>query len=135
MPSSDSCDYGRPVAETFKSYDYDFDKIDLRTAQKYAWRNNTAHNDLHNSFIRDVFHRNSQRDVGQAYTRSCYYHLYLNGQYWGLYQTQERSESASLPMIRARALACPRSYVRRFGFWRWPRLIRSRTPSTSDIGR
>jgi hypothetical protein len=27
------------------------------------------------------------------YTRSRYYHLYINGQYWGLYQTQERSEA------------------------------------------
>jgi hypothetical protein len=72
----------------------DFDKIDLRTAQNYAWSNNTGNNELHNTFIRDVFHRDSQRDVGQPYTRSAYYHLYLNGQYWGLYQTQERAESA-----------------------------------------
>ncbi|MFT5409082.1 MAG: hypothetical protein ACI9NC_001803 [Verrucomicrobiales bacterium] len=72
----------------------DFDKIDLRTAQNYAWSNNTGNNERHNTFIRDVFHRDSQRDVGQPYTRSAYYHLYLNGQYWGLYQTQERSESA-----------------------------------------
>ena len=27
------------------------------------------------------------------YTRSRYYHLYINGQYWGLYQTQERGEA------------------------------------------
>jgi hypothetical protein len=31
--------------------------------------------------------------MGQPYTRSRYYHLYLNGVYWGLYQTQERSEA------------------------------------------
>jgi hypothetical protein len=29
----------------------------------------------------------------QPYTRSRYYHLYLDGVYWGLYQTQERSEA------------------------------------------
>jgi len=34
-----------------------------------------------------------QSDMGQAYTRSRYYHLYLNGMYWGLFQTQERSEA------------------------------------------
>ncbi len=72
----------------------DFDKIDLRTAQNYAWSNNTGNDERHNTFLRDVFHRDCQRDVGQPYTRSSYYHLYLNGQYWGLYQTQERSESA-----------------------------------------
>ncbi len=43
--------------------------------------------------VREVFSRDSQRDMGQPYTRSRYYHLYLNGMYWGLYQTQERSEA------------------------------------------
>jgi hypothetical protein len=32
--------------------------------------------------------------MGQPYTRSRYYHLYLNGQYWGLYYTQERPEAS-----------------------------------------
>jgi len=31
--------------------------------------------------------------TGQPYTRSRYYHLYINGVYSGLFQTQERSES------------------------------------------
>jgi hypothetical protein len=31
--------------------------------------------------------------MGQPYTRSRYYHLYLNGMYWGMFQTQERSEA------------------------------------------
>ncbi|HUV01010.1 MAG TPA: CotH kinase family protein [Bacteroidales bacterium] len=66
-----------------------FDKIDLRTEQNYAWSNGFASN----SFVREVFSRDSQRDMGQPYTRSRYYHLYLNGMYWGLYQTQERSEA------------------------------------------
>lgn len=66
-----------------------FDKIDLRTAQNYAWSNG----DHRNTFLRDVFSRDLQRDMGQPYTRSRYYHLYLNGMYWGLFQTQERSEA------------------------------------------
>jgi len=66
-----------------------FDKIDLRTAQNYAWSNGFPEN----TFVREVFSRDSQRDMGQPYTRSRYYHLYLNGMYWGLYQTQERSEA------------------------------------------
>ena len=37
--------------------------------------------------------RPAARD-GTPYTRSRYYHLYINGQYWGLYQTQERSEAS-----------------------------------------
>jgi len=67
----------------------EFDKVDLRTAQNYAWSNGQDHN----TFVREVFSRDSQRDMGQPYTRSRYYHLYLNGMYWGLYQTQERSEA------------------------------------------
>ncbi|MFA9388227.1 MAG: CotH kinase family protein [Prolixibacteraceae bacterium] len=66
-----------------------FDKIDLRTAENYGWNNGQDHN----TFVREVFSRDSQRDMGQPYTRSRYYHLYLNGMYWGLYQTQERSEA------------------------------------------
>lgn len=67
----------------------EFDKIDLRTDQNYAWSNGSGYN----SIVREVFSRDSQRDMGQPYTRSRYYHLYLNGMYWGLYQTQERSEA------------------------------------------
>jgi hypothetical protein len=67
----------------------EFDKIDLRTDQNYAWSNGSPFN----SMVREVFSRDSQRDMGQPYTRSRYYHLYINGMYWGLYQTQERSEA------------------------------------------
>jgi len=66
-----------------------FDKIDLRSEQNYAWNNGS----INNSFVRDVFSRDTQHDMGQPYTRSRYYHLYLNGMYWGMYQTQERSEA------------------------------------------
>jgi hypothetical protein len=66
-----------------------YDKIDLRTEQNYAWSTGSPYN----SFVREVFSRDTQRDMGQPYTRSRYYHLYLNGMYWGLYQTQERSEA------------------------------------------
>jgi hypothetical protein len=66
-----------------------FDKIDLRTAQNYAWSNG----DSRNTMIREVFSRDLQRDMNRPYTRSRYYHLYLNGMYWGIYQSQERSEA------------------------------------------
>jgi hypothetical protein len=68
----------------------EYHKVDLRTAQNYSWAFENSNN---NTFLRDVFSRDSQRDMGMPYTRSRYYHLYLNGQYWGLYMTQERGES------------------------------------------
>jgi hypothetical protein len=48
----------------------------------------------HFTFVREVFSRDLQRETGQPYTRSRYYHLYINGVYWGLYQTEERPEAA-----------------------------------------
>ena len=70
----------------------EFDKIDLRTAQNYAWSYDRNNGDR-NTFVRDVFSRDTQKDMGQPYTRSRYYHLFLNGMYWGLFQTQERAEA------------------------------------------
>ena len=71
----------------------EFDKIDLRTEQNYSWAN--AGNDaIHNTLNRELFSRDTQRDMHQPYTRSRHYHLYLNGLYWGIYQTQERSEAS-----------------------------------------
>ena len=70
--------------------DDEFDKIDLRTSQNNSW---ALQGSSQNTLIRDVFSRDVQRDMGQPYTRSRYYHLYLNGHYWGLYQTQERADA------------------------------------------
>ncbi len=71
----------------------EFDTIDLRTAQNYSWSFKTD-NGEENTIVRDVFSRDLQRELGRPYTRSRYYHLYLNGVYWGLYQSQERAEAS-----------------------------------------
>ncbi len=68
-----------------------FENVDLRTSQNYSW---SYQGDSQNSMVREVFSRDVQGRMGQPYTRSRYYHLYINGQYWGLYQTQERSEAS-----------------------------------------
>ncbi len=73
-----------------------FDKVDLRCAQNYSWAFKGSMGDDNggkNTMLREVFSRDLQGATGQPYTRSRYYHLYLNGQYWGIYQTQERSEA------------------------------------------
>jgi hypothetical protein len=67
----------------------EFDKVDLRTEQNYSW---SKDGDPHNTFLRDIFSRDLQRDMDQPYTRGRYYHLYLNGMYWGLFQTEERPD-------------------------------------------
>ncbi len=67
----------------------EFDKIDLRSNQNFVW-----HRDLsrasENTYLRDVLSRDTERDMGNPYSRSRFYHLYLNGQYWGLFQSEER---------------------------------------------
>ncbi|MCB1126072.1 MAG: CotH kinase family protein, partial [Verrucomicrobiae bacterium] len=68
----------------------EFDNVDLRTSQNYSWAFEGSEK---NTMLRDVFSRDVQREMGQPYTRSRYYHLYLNGQYWGIYQTQERVDA------------------------------------------
>ncbi len=70
----------------------EFDKVDLRTAQNYSWSFKGTEG-RENTFLRDVFSRDLQRSLGQLSSQSRYYHLYLNGVYWGLYQTQERTEA------------------------------------------
>ncbi len=76
-----------------------FDKIDLRTSQNRGWaEGDTAWSDydggqVKNTFLRDIFGRDTSSDMDLSYTRSRYYHLYLNGDYWGLYMTEERPEA------------------------------------------
>lgn len=68
----------------------EFKKFDLRTAQNYSW---SFGGDASNTMIQDGFARASQRDMGELYTRSKWVHLYLDGQYWGIFQIEERPEA------------------------------------------
>lgn len=72
-----------------------FDKVDLRTSQNHAWANNYYYGhsiSRGDTFVHEVFSRDAQRDMGEPYTRSRNYHLFINGHYWGMYQTQERGD-------------------------------------------
>lgn len=68
-----------------------FDSFDLRTAQNYSW---SLAGDHRGVFVRDQFNRDLQRAMGQPAARGEFCHLYLNGQYWGLYNTCERPEAS-----------------------------------------
>jgi hypothetical protein len=75
----------------FKNSDVDkFDKIDIASSQNNSWHNGNSNAD----FIKDIFARDIQGKMNQPHTRSNYYHLFLNGMYWGLYFTQERPEAS-----------------------------------------
>ena len=67
-----------------------FDKFDLQTAQNYSW---SFEGNATNTFLREIWSRDSQRALKQPATRGRFINLYLNGIYWGLYQIQERAEA------------------------------------------
>ena len=75
--------FGRDAAQ-------EFDKIDLRTAQNYSW---SFAGDTTNTFLREEATRQAQLDMGQPGSHVQYAHLYLNGQYWGLYSFDERKDA------------------------------------------
>ncbi len=68
------------------------DTFDIRTFQNYSWSyQGDRANEL---FIRDVFSRDTQLALCNQGTRGDYYHLYINGIYWGIYNTEERPEAS-----------------------------------------
>ncbi len=69
----------------------EFENVDLRCNQNYSW---SFGGDSQEALVREVFSRDVQGETGQPYTRTRFYHLYINGYYWGIYQTQERSEAS-----------------------------------------
>ncbi|MDF7825346.1 lamin tail domain-containing protein [Pontiellaceae bacterium B12227] len=75
--------FGEDGADSFK-------RMDLRTGQNFSWANQTPQ---YATWLYDIFTRDTHRDMNQPYTRGEYYHLYINGMYWGLYQTEERCDS------------------------------------------
>jgi len=70
-----------------------FDKIDIRTEQNYSWSKDGGSAGALNNFVKDIYSRKLQGEMDQPYARSRYYHLYLNGIYWGLFMTEERPEA------------------------------------------
>ncbi|MCP5537472.1 MAG: lamin tail domain-containing protein [Akkermansiaceae bacterium] len=75
--------FGEGGADSFK-------RLDLRTGQNFSWANQ---NPDEATWLYDIFSRDTHRDMNQPHTRGEYYHLYINGMYWGLYQTEERCDS------------------------------------------
>jgi hypothetical protein len=69
----------------------EFDSIDLRTFQNYSW---SFGGDPNGIFMRDQLSRDMQLAQGEPASHGKYYHLYIDGQYWGIYNTDERPEAA-----------------------------------------
>jgi hypothetical protein len=76
--------FGAGAAEEFEGFD-------LRTFQNYSW---SFQGDRTGTFLRDQFNRDVQLAMGSQAERGDYYHLYINGHYWGLFNTCERPEAS-----------------------------------------
>ncbi len=63
------------------------DVVDLRTSQDFSWAYLAS---TEATFVTDSFARDLMQNMGQPSTRGDFYHLFINGQYWGLYNTEER---------------------------------------------
>ncbi len=68
----------------------EFDKFDLRCSQNYSW---SYQADSRGIFLRDTLARDLQLATGNPSSHGPCYHLYLNGQYWGLFNIDERPDA------------------------------------------
>jgi hypothetical protein len=68
-----------------------FDCFDLRTFENYSW---SFEGDYRFIALRDQFSRDAQLAQGQQGERGDFYHLYIDGEYWGLFNTDERPEAS-----------------------------------------
>lgn len=68
----------------------EFDTFDLRTSQNYSW----SLGDTHETLVREEFCEETLGALGQPHRRNRPVHLYLNGQYWGIYEFDERPEAS-----------------------------------------
>ena len=66
------------------------DSIVLRANGNDAWKWGGAAT----LYIRDAFAMESMRAMGNVASHSAFAHLYINGQYWGLYNPTERPDAA-----------------------------------------
>lgn len=69
----------------------EFDGIDIRTTQNYSW---SFGGDSRCVFIRDEFNRDTQLAMGDQGERGWYFNLFINGQFWGVYNWAERPEAS-----------------------------------------
>lgn len=68
----------------------------LRGQNGDSWFHPTAGQREEALYIRDQLARQLQADMGQASTKQGHIHVYLNGLYWGVFNTIERIESDSM---------------------------------------
>lgn len=69
-----------------------YDKIILRAGFGNAWTHHSHEERSRAQYQRDIWTKDTQRDMGHASSNSSYVHLYINGIYWGIYAPSERMD-------------------------------------------
>ncbi|MDA7887928.1 CotH kinase family protein [Akkermansiaceae bacterium] len=67
-----------------------FDSIILRAGFNNTWHRGSSAEENRAQYIRDQFIHNSQLAMEHASCHGTFFHLYLNGLYWGVYNAVER---------------------------------------------
>ncbi|MGJ8695470.1 MAG: LamG-like jellyroll fold domain-containing protein [Verrucomicrobiaceae bacterium] len=67
-----------------------FDSIILRSGFNNTWHRGVTSEEERAQYLRDQFIHNSQLAMGHASPHGTFFHLYLNGEYWGIYNAVER---------------------------------------------
>jgi hypothetical protein len=79
-----------PLCGTTNGAAQSFQKFDLRTFENYSW---SFGGDSRFTAMRDVCNRDTQLAMGDAGSHGNYYYLFINGQFWGIYNIDERPEA------------------------------------------
>lgn len=73
-----------------------FKTLILRAGSNNSWLHWSSTERRRGDLVRDQFMRDSLRDVGELSSRGAFFHLYLNGLYWGIYNASERPDQSFL---------------------------------------
>ncbi|MBN8247413.1 MAG: CotH kinase family protein [Verrucomicrobia bacterium] len=71
-----------------------FESLVLRAGCNNSWLHWNGEERRRGDLLRDEFLRTSSRDIGEPAARGRFFHLYLNGLYWGIYNVCERPDAA-----------------------------------------
>ena len=87
-----------------------FESLGLATGQHGSWQFRSP---AGATWAREMWSRDTQRDMGQPYTRSRHYHVYLNGQYWGaVLQPGTNLERSRRGLLRRKRIRLRRDHER-----------------------
>jgi len=70
-----------------------FNTLILRAGFGLSWIHHEHEERRKGQYQRDIWAKDTQRELGHPSSRSEYVHLYINGIYWGIYAPSERMDS------------------------------------------